>query len=116
MSSLNEVNRRILVVDDNPAIHADYRKAICTDSVSTKWAAVEAELFGTSPVLEARTPFELDSAHQGEEALAKVEAALRCGRPYAMAFIDMRMPPGWDGVQTIQHLWMKDPNLQVVIC
>jgi diguanylate cyclase (GGDEF)-like protein len=33
-----------------------------------------------------------------------------------MAFIDMRMPPGWDGVKTIQQLWGKDANLQVVIC
>ena len=33
-----------------------------------------------------------------------------------MAFVDMRMPPGWDGVETIEHLWEVDPDLQVVIC
>ena len=116
MSSLGEINRRILVVDDNPAIHSDYRKAICGDAVSFQWAAVEAEIFGTAPAQASRLPFELDSAYQGEEALAKLETALAEGRPYAMAFIDMRMPPGWDGVKTIQQLWRKDPNLQVVIC
>ena len=42
--------------------------------------------------------------------------ALREGRPYAMAFVDMRMPPGWDGLKTIEHLWAVDPNIQVVIC
>jgi two-component system NtrC family sensor kinase len=60
--------------------------------------------------------FELDSAFQGQEGLAKVEAALQEGLPYAMAFVDMRMPPGWDGVETIEHLWRADPDLQVVIC
>ncbi len=37
-------------------------------------------------------------------------------RPYAVAFVDMRMPPGWDGVETVEHLWQEDPDLQVVIC
>ena len=42
--------------------------------------------------------------------------ALAEGRPYAMAFVDMRMPPGWDGLKTIEHLWATDPDVQVVIC
>ena len=33
-----------------------------------------------------------------------------------MAFVDMRMPPGWDGLKTIEHLWATDPDVQVVIC
>ena len=37
-------------------------------------------------------------------------------RPYALAFVDMRMPEGWDGAQTIEHLWQADPRLQVVVC
>ena len=45
-----------------------------------------------------------------------MKQALSEGRPYATAFVDMRMPPGWDGVETIEHLWEADPNLQVVIC
>src|ERR1022692_4771639 len=36
--------------------------------------------------------------------------------PYAMAFVDVRMPPGWDGVETTAHLWRAYPNLQVVLC
>ena len=42
--------------------------------------------------------------------------ALSDGRPYAMAFVDMRMPPGWDGLETIERLWAVDPDVQVVIC
>ena len=33
-----------------------------------------------------------------------------------MAFVDMRMPPGWDGLETIGRLWDVDPDLQVAIC
>ncbi len=38
------------------------------------------------------------------------------GRPFAIAFIDMRMPPGWDGLETIEKLWAIDPDIQVIIC
>jgi two-component system NtrC family sensor kinase len=58
----------------------------------------------------------MDSAFQGIEALEKVRASLLADRPYAMAFLDMRMPPGWDGVETAEHLWQADPRLQIVFC
>ena len=48
--------------------------------------------------------------------LAMVEQAREEGRPYAMAFIDVRMPPGWDGIETICRIWETYPELQVVIC
>ena len=60
--------------------------------------------------------FEVDSAFDGREGVAMVEAAVQAGRPYALAFVDMRMPPGWDGVETIERLWRIDPQVQVVIC
>jgi two-component system NtrC family sensor kinase len=58
----------------------------------------------------------MDSVFQGAEALEKVSASLVNGTPYAMAFVDMRMPPGWDGVETAEHLWRADPRLQIVFC
>ena len=45
-----------------------------------------------------------------------IEKSLREDRPYAMAFVDVRMPPGWDGVETTAKIWQKYPDLQVVIC
>jgi len=60
--------------------------------------------------------FDLDYADQGQSALALVQLARREGRPYAMAFVDMRMPPGWDGLETIEHLWAADPEIQTMIC
>jgi signal transduction histidine kinase len=75
-----------------------------------------ASLFGGEPLLNALVRFDLDYAEQGQAALALVQLARREGRPYAMAFVDMRMPTGWDGLETIEHLWTADPEIQTVIC
>jgi signal transduction histidine kinase len=108
-------NRRILLVDDMPAIHEDFRKILVPQPVHAGLDAAETALFGDEPPA-VLSVFELDSAYQGQEAAGQVQASLSAGRPYALAFVDMRMPPGWDGVQTIERLWQIDPRLQVVIC
>ena len=112
---------KILIIDDNPAIHEDVRKILCPAAASnngdSKFLEMQAALFGAPSSSEtAKSDFQIDSAFQGQEALGKVEQALSAGEPYALAFVDMRMPPGWDGIETIQHLWEKCPDLQVVIC
>lgn len=118
------LNNRILIVDDTPSIHEDFRKLLGTagaDRASLK--SMRAALLGddasakpATASMAGRPRYELDSAFQGREALEKVRAAVEAGRPYAMAFVDMRMPPGWDGLETVQNLWAADPHLQVVIC
>lgn len=107
-------NRRILLIDDTPAIHEDFRKVLGHKPAS-ELDEIETALFGGTRA-RARVSFELDSAYQGQEGLEKVRQSLDVGLPYAMAFVDMRMPPGWDGVETIERLWQIDPLLQVVIC
>jgi len=109
-------NRRILLVDDMAAIHADFRKILLPNAPAQPDLATTAATLFDEPSMPAPTVFEVDSAYQGQEALALCQAALASGRPYAMAFVDMRMPPGWDGVQTIERLWQADGRLQVVIC
>ncbi|WP_434574480.1 putative bifunctional diguanylate cyclase/phosphodiesterase [Pseudomonas sp. Z3-6] len=108
-------NRRILVVDDTPAIHQDFRK-ILSPSVGLDDSLDDTEslLFGTPQV--SRLQFQIDSAYQGEEALELVKRAQAEGQPYALVFADMRMPPGWDGLQTIEALWKADPRLQIALC
>jgi diguanylate cyclase (GGDEF)-like protein/PAS domain S-box-containing protein len=108
-------HRRILVVDDNPEIHKDLRKILCPESSGASLDALEAEIFGAGPAPSAEG-YSLESAFQGQEALECVRRAVADGRPFALAFVDMRMPPGWDGLETIAHLWRADPDLQVVIC
>jgi CheY-like chemotaxis protein len=108
---------RILVIDDNPAIHEDFRKILCKDRTSSsKLEAQEAMLFGSTPPLGEQSEFEVDSAFQGEAGLARVYHAIQEERPYALAFVDVRMPPGWDGIQVTPKLWVADPYLPVVIC
>ena len=108
-------NRRILLIDDMPSIHSDFRKILAPLPATAELDAVEAALFG-DPAPSRATCYDVDSAYQGSDGLAKVQAALAASLPYAMAFVDMRMPPGWDGVETIERLWQADPQLQVVIC
>ena len=107
---------RILVIDDNLSIHDDFRKILVPVAKTSPVDAMEAALFDTEVKSAATVAFEMDSATQGQEGLAKVEAALAAGQPYALAFVDGRMPPGWDGVETIARLWMAQPDLQIVIC
>jgi signal transduction histidine kinase len=77
---------------------------------------MEEALFGQKTDTRQKFSFELDCASQGKEGLAKVLDAVKAGRPYALAFVDIRMPPGWDGIETVQRIWAEYPSLQVVIC
>lgn len=111
-------NRRILTIDDNEAIHEDYRKILCTGAGEAELHEHEADLFGEAPAsagIEAPR-FEVDAAQQGAQGLEKVCKARQEGRPYAVVFVDVRMPPGWDGVETLERIWAEDPNIQAVIC
>jgi diguanylate cyclase (GGDEF)-like protein len=111
-------NVRILITDDNAAIHEDFRR-ILTASIQDDAGLSEAEnlLFGDPAAPPAHHPaYALDFALQGQQAVQWVKRARADGRPYALAFVDMRMPPGWDGLETIEHLWKEDPDVQIVIC
>jgi PAS domain S-box-containing protein len=106
---------RVLIVDDNKSIHDDLRKILIgEDSGSTDLQGDEELLFEKAQVRGVR--FEIDSAYQGQDGLAMMSRAVAENCPYALAFVDVRMPPGWDGIQTILHLWKAYPDLQVVIC
>ena len=109
---------RILIVDDNVTIHEDFRKILAPpDSADAQLRDTESVLFGQAAAVTADAPeYQIDSAMQGQDGLRMVEAAAAEGRPYALAFVDVRMPPGWDGIETVDRIWQKDPELPVVIC
>jgi CheY-like chemotaxis protein len=134
--------RRILVVDDNPSIHADFRKILGSASASRggNLAALESSLFGSTSARVGTPPpppsraatsaadlsgppragapphFSVDFASQGREGFEAVRRMLKVKTPYALAFVDMRMPPGWDGIETSARIWEADPAIQIVIC
>lgn len=111
--------RRVIVIDDNQAIHEDIRKILSNhDSADGELDAMLASILGT-PVAkpQSRGPvYDLAFANQGQQGLRMVAEALEQSRPFQVAFVDMRMPPGWDGVETIERLWAADPLIQTVIC
>lgn len=111
-------SRRILVVDDEPSMHADFRRVLgepVTALADERLDSIEATLFGSKPV-SAKVRFDLTAAMQGDAALELARRAMEADSPFAVAFVDMRMPPGWDGLRTTKALWSLDPRLQVVIC
>jgi EAL domain-containing protein (putative c-di-GMP-specific phosphodiesterase class I)/DNA-binding LytR/AlgR family response regulator len=115
--NLDGVSGRILLIDDTPAIHQDFKKVFGSSLKSaTALSAAEAEFFGDATQSPTLPVFQIDSAFQGQQGVELVRRARDEKRPYAMAFVDMRMPPGWDGIETITRLWEQDPDVQVVIC
>ncbi len=106
---------RVLIIDDTRAVHDDFRKILARVRDSS-FEDADAELFGRKVEPVCQTSFELDSAYQGNEGLKLVERAVAAGRSYSVAFVDVRMPPGWDGIETASRLWEADPDLQIVIC
>ena len=110
---------RILLVDDNRSIHEDFKQILNPPALVTdaETRALDDELFGESSPRDAvpDVGYEIDDAYQGEEAIAMVEQAYQQGRPYWLIFMDVRMPPGLDGIQTILKIWEKHPFVEMVL-
>jgi|SRR5688572_29359099 len=111
-------NHRILVVDDNEAIHQDFDKILKVTSSESAAQVDElaASLFGEEKPTSPHTRFEMTHALQGQEALELVVSNVKAGSPFAMAFVDVRMPPGWNGIETVERIWQHDEEIEVVLC
>jgi diguanylate cyclase (GGDEF)-like protein len=109
-------NKRILLIDSNHAIHEDFHKLFCAKNLDTKLVEIEEKLFPDKiKKINAQQTYLIDSAYEGEQALALVQKAMtQC--PYTVAFIDLHLSSGWDAMTTIQRIWEVDPNLQIVLC
>jgi signal transduction histidine kinase len=110
---------RVLIIDDNPDIHKDFQTILLERNDSTELDAFRVEvLHGNAgeSMLKSKSTYELDFATQGKEGNEKIKQAFGENHPYKLVFVDMRMPPGWNGLETIEHIWKTDPNIQVVIC
>jgi len=110
---------RILIVDDNEAIHADFRQILDRSKRASQTASLDEleRMLGGEPIATvAPTTYNLTFCSQGEDAVRDVAQAVANHRPFALAFVDIRMPPGIDGIETIKRIWQIQPELEVVIC
>ena len=115
---MTNIGTRILVVDDEPAMHDSYRRSFAPQRSEEGVAldAMAAALFDDVDETVDDTPdFQLTHEMQGLDAVGAVEAALLAGDPYAVAFIDVRMPPGIDGRETARRIRLLDPDINIVI-
>lgn len=117
---MNE-NKRILVVDDNDDIHYDIDKLLgrVGSAADKAISSLEDELFGdkaSESQKPTRIEYDLSHAYQGEEAIEMVEKAEKADKPFSVILMDVRMPPGLDGVQTIHKIWQKYPRIEMVLC
>lgn len=110
-------NFSVLVIDDNEAIHEDFRKVLCGPRKDKALDSLEVELFGESVSQGPQLPCEvtIDSAFQGFDGVMQVKQNT-VSNPYDLVFVDMRMPPGWDGLKTIKEIWAICPSQPIVLC
>jgi len=116
------MNMRIMVIDDSNDVQEDFKKILIKSKKDhdAAFSELDKNLFGDASAENEEdkilSNFTIDTASQGKEGFEKIAAAFNAGKPYALAFVDIRMPPGMDGVQTIKEIWRVDPNIQIVIC
>lgn len=114
-------NQRILIVDDQEHIHEDFESILTLYHPSSR-PRIEGELFESpeneydDTIIPNHPTFVFEHAYQGKEAFEMVKDAVSAEKPYAVHFIDVRMPPGWDGIETTKRIWSVDPHAEIIIC
>ena len=118
----NILKANILLVDDNVGIHEDFMKILLPRDeqiLNDTTKNLEEDLFGinhsATKMTKSMAQYSIKNAYQGEEAITMVENAEKDGSPFSLAFVDVRMPPGIDGIQTIKKIWNKYPTIEMVI-
>ena len=109
--------KRIIVIDDNPSIHEDFKKVLMPeDAAPEELLALSTSIFGGSKSIQRKTHYSIEFADRGQDGARKVQEALNSNAPFELAFVDMRMPNGWNGLETIKQIWEYQADLQVVLC
>lgn len=116
MDTYNELH--ILIIDDDPEIQNDFKKILAFAKKNDELLNnLNEQLFGEAEKVVIPLPkFHIDTVSQGEEGVKLIVESLDLKTPYALAFIDIRLPPGIDGIETIKRIFDIDKNIQIVIC
>ena len=114
--SIPDTYRRILIIDDNKAIHDDFKSILDPDKhKDDELDHLTSTLFGEEKPPSEKNSFHVESAYQGQQGLEMIKDAIRRDKPFSVAFVDMRMPPGWDGLETIRNIWKVDSLIEIVL-
>jgi diguanylate cyclase (GGDEF)-like protein len=110
---------RVLVVDDDVLLIEEYLRCLGEDyepdSATTTLTDLEKVLFGDETDEKGAARFHVDSCNQGDAAVEAVEKAVSKGEHYAVVFIDVRMPPGIDGIEAARRIRKLDPDVNIVV-
>lgn len=106
---------RILIVDDEESIIESYQQIFSEPSNRSRLDELERDLFANASPLVNSNQFEVNYFRQGDEAVDCVKKSISEDNPFSAAFIDVRMPPGPDGVTTAEQIRQQDPYINIVI-
>lgn len=115
------LDRKILIIDDNPDIHEDFKRVLRPflepNEMPSRLEELEAKALGKEVQKKSSEfNFSLDSAASGEEGLKKIKVGLNQKVHYQLVFLDVRMAGGMDGIATLEAMWKVDPKIEVVLC
>ena len=120
---MNDINttttNRVLVVDDDSLLVNEYLRCLGEDfepdAATTTLTDLEKVLFGEETDERGAAKFDVRSRNQGEAAVEAVKVAIENKSPYAIVFLDIRMPPGMDGIEAAKQIRLLDPNVNIVL-
>ena len=107
-------NNRVLIVDDQDNIHDDFDDMLTSGSSGSATDDL-AEAFLEETDDSFLPNLELFHASSGERAYELVKSAKDAGAPIAVAYVDIRMPPGIDGIETIRRIRKIEKDIEIVI-
>ena len=108
---------KVLVADDDENVLECYREAFGEDDQTNQMKALDAlaaELFETQTDLEDQPRFKIIACNQGDDAIKVARAASAEGEPFDVVILDVRMPPGIDGVEAGSRIRELDPDVDIV--
>jgi len=109
-----DLNNRVLIIDDDKSVLENYQDILGFDDFEDDPLEAFMDEVPSDPVTY-RMHFEFDMASQGEEGVFLAKEAMDKGKPFAVAFLDMRMPPGIDGLEHARRLRELDPGIYLVV-